>query len=312
MLLRIGTDCSGIEAPIEALKQLNVPFVHKWSCEVDKYARQSILSNYKPEILFEDITQRDHSTLPDVDVYVCGFPCQPFSSVGLKKGLSDPRSNIMLHCIDVIKTKVPLIFVLENVTGFKTTQKGEPYNFLLSALQSIKMEGRQAYNIYVDTLNTKDYGIPQNRSRIYIVGILGNAQQKPYTTPPRIPCRSFDDFIFDKTVHKRFELPYVEKTLLTHKNIKLDELDGNWVISRTKFCTLMKDMSPTLITNPAHYLVKYNRFMMPTEALLLQGFSKSFVHAVSKTQLVKQIGNSMSVNVLKALFTGLLDIVKFD
>lgn len=95
-MITIGTDCSGIEAPIQALKQLGIPFQHKWSCEIDKFARQSILANYQPEILYEDITKRDHSQLPDVDIYVCGFPCQSFSLMGKKLGTNDPRSNIML------------------------------------------------------------------------------------------------------------------------------------------------------------------------------------------------------------------------
>ena len=131
-MITIGTDCSGIEAPIEALKQLGIPFQHRWACEIDRYARQSILANNQPEIMYEDITKRDHSQLPDVDLYVCGFPCQSFSLMGKKKGTQDPRSNIMLHCIDVIKTKRPPIFILENVKNFKFIEKGKPFNYLLN------------------------------------------------------------------------------------------------------------------------------------------------------------------------------------
>jgi DNA (cytosine-5)-methyltransferase 1 len=111
-MLRIGTDCSGIEAPIEALKQLGIPFEHKWACEIDRFARTSILANYQPEIIYEDITKRDNSELPDIDIYVCGFPCQSFSLMGKKLGSNDPRGNIMMHCIDVIKKKQPSIFIL--------------------------------------------------------------------------------------------------------------------------------------------------------------------------------------------------------
>lgn len=85
--LRIGTDCSGIEAPIEALKQMRIPFEHVWSCEIDPYARKSIEANYKPNILYEDIFKRNHNTLPDIDIYVCGFPCQPFSMARKRKGI---------------------------------------------------------------------------------------------------------------------------------------------------------------------------------------------------------------------------------
>jgi DNA (cytosine-5)-methyltransferase 1 len=113
----VGTDCSGIDAPIEALTQLKILFKHKWSCENDKFARMSIEANYNPEIMYEDISNRNHKLLPSVDIYVCGFPCQPFSFLGDYLGLHDKRSKIMDHCIQVIRLKKPKLFVLENVKG---------------------------------------------------------------------------------------------------------------------------------------------------------------------------------------------------
>jgi len=94
-MLRIGSDCSGIEAPIQALQQLGIPFEHSFCCEKDKYALQSIKANYTPKKIYTDITKRKHSLLPDIDMYVCGFPCQPFSLMGNKMGTEDSRSNIM-------------------------------------------------------------------------------------------------------------------------------------------------------------------------------------------------------------------------
>ena len=122
--LRIGTDCSGIEAPIQALRQLGIPHRHVWSSDIDKFCIQSIKSNYDPERLYGDpngpypdgdITKRDHSTLPDIDLYVCGFPCQPFSIAGDRKGFEDKRGNVFWSCLDVIKVKQPKYFILENV-----------------------------------------------------------------------------------------------------------------------------------------------------------------------------------------------------
>jgi site-specific DNA-cytosine methylase len=85
--IRIGTDCSGIEAPIQALKQLKIPFEHVFSSEIDDYCIQSIKSNYTPNIIFGDkegmfpegdITKRNVNDIPDIDLYVCGFPCHDF------------------------------------------------------------------------------------------------------------------------------------------------------------------------------------------------------------------------------------------
>ena len=187
-MLRIGTECSGIEATIEALKQLNIQFEHSFSCEKDKYALQSIKANYNPKKIYTDITKRKHLLLPDIDIYVCGFPCQPFSLMGNKMGTEDSRSNIMYQCIKVIKKKLPKIFILENVKNFKFIQNGEPFNYLLSQLKKIKNHNKEiAYNVYFDILNTKDYGIPQNRERIFIIGIRKDIQKKHYTTPEKLP-----------------------------------------------------------------------------------------------------------------------------
>jgi DNA (cytosine-5)-methyltransferase 1 len=302
-MITIGTDCSGIEAPIEALKQLGISFQHKWSCEIDKFARKSILANYHPETLYEDITKRDHSQLPDVDIYVCGFPCQSFSLIGKKLGTNDPRGNIMLHCIQVIKAKQPPIFILENVKNFKFIQKGKPFKYLINELRSIIDEqGDQIYNVYPDIYNTKDYGIPQNRERIYIIGIKCDIQIEGFVKPQLLPMRPLDDFIIDKNVYNIQLMPYTfDKINQFYKN-KINILKkSNYVISRTKYVTIMNNISPTIITNPTHYLAKYKRYMTPTECLLLQGFTNTFKQVVTNTQIIKQTGNTMSVNVLKTI-----------
>lgn len=300
--ITIGTDCSGIEAPIEALKQLGIPFQHKWACEIDKFARQSILANYQPEILYEDITKRDHSQLPDVDIYVCGFPCQSFSLMGKKRGTQDPRSNIMLHCIEVIKKKLPPIFILENVKNFKFIENGKPYNYLINELAGIvDEEDEQVYNLYPDIYNTKDYGIPQNRERIYIIGIRQDIQTDEYCKPQVLPMRQLDDFVIDKQIC----VSEVQSKIIMDK-LSSNTLD-NTIITPFAFCSPSKNISPTLTTQCYRfYLTKYTRTLHHNECLLLQGFRTSFKKVVSKTQLCKQIGNSMSVNILKEILKQIL------
>ena len=121
--LRVGTDCSGIEAPIQALRQLKIPFKHIFSSDIDKYCIQSIKANYDPEIIFGDkdgpypngdITTRNIDDVPDIDLYVCGFPCQPFSQAGQRKGFEDKRGNVFWSCLEVIERKQPKYFILEN------------------------------------------------------------------------------------------------------------------------------------------------------------------------------------------------------
>lgn len=294
-MITVGTDCSGIEAPIEALKQLGISFRHKWSCEVDKFARQSIMANHKPEIMFEDITTRDHSKLPDVDMYVCGFPCQSFSKIGKLKGTRDTRGKIMYHCIQVIEIKQPPVFILENVKNFKYIENGKPFKHLLRSLAKIKNKDKQVYNIYYDIYNTKDYGIPQNRERLYIIGIKKDIQVQVFTKPTPIPMKNLDNIIAKNVP----ELPVIWNSI--QKNMINIHPDTK-IITPFGFGSAPKHVCPALTTSCSKYfIVTYKRFLTPEECLQLQGFSK-FNIAVSDTQLYKQAGNTMSVNVLKHIF----------
>ena len=299
MPLRIGTDCSGIEAPIQALLQLGIPFEHEWACEKDTFALASIKANYKPKKIYTDITKRKHALLPDIDLYVCGFPCQPFSLMGNKMGTEDSRSNIMYQCIKVIQKKLPKYFILENVKNFKFIQQGQPFNFLLNQLQNIKNNDKEiAYNVYHDILNTKDYGIPQNRERIFIIGIRKDIQKESYITPEKIPMRPLDDFIIDKTIYENINIPN------TIQN-KLDKINNqqNYICCCDNYTLPMINICPTLTYSGCKYMYHstYNRYLTTKECLLLQEFPINFINIVGDVKLCNQIGNSMSVNVLKVL-----------
>jgi DNA (cytosine-5)-methyltransferase 1 len=294
--MRVGTDCSGIEAPIEALNQLRIPVDHKWSCEINPFARMSIMANHKPTHLYEDIT-KPRPNLPDIDLYVCGFPCQPFSLIGQKKGTTDARSSIMVHCIEVIKKKLPTFFILENVKNFKTVEGGAPFSYLMNELESL---GK--YSIYADIYNTKDYGIPQNRERLYIIGILTSKQKKQFKVPSKVHhtlALSLEkDILLDRRIHN---LPPKVNALKVIRANNLRLTDNN-VIACAGYGNYMKDMTPTLTCSTPMYLTKYKRYLTPHECLALQGFrSNKFKQVVSNSQLFRQAGNSMSVNVLKAI-----------
>ena len=309
-MLRIGTDCSGIEAPIQALQQLGIPFEHSFSCEIDKYALQSIKANYHPKKIYHDITKRKHALLPDIDIYVCGFPCQPFSLMGNKMGTEDSRSNIMYQCIKVIQKKLPKVFILENVKNFKFIQNGQPFNYLINQLTHIKNKNKElAYNVYHDILNTKNYGIPQNRERIFIIGIRKDIQKENthYTTPEKLPMQNLDDFIIDKTIHNVVINKNGQKII---NKFNLTSSLNN-IIACAGFGNYMLNICPTLTCGTVYYLTKYKRYLTPREALLLQGF-KDFVQTSGNTITFKQIGNSMSVNVLKALFKKIFDITHLN
>jgi DNA (cytosine-5)-methyltransferase 1 len=294
--LRVGTDCSGIEAPIQALKNLGINFEHVFSCEIDKYARQSIRANYEPGILYEDITTRDHSALPDIDLYVCGFPCQPFSHAGTRRGVDDPRGTIFWHCLETIKEKLPFVFILENVRGLLSINNGETFKEIIKSLKEIGM-----YKVEWKLMNTKDYGIPQNRSRVYIVGIRDDYNIQ-FTWPIEKymkPLSKYVDIFDDK------KEPMMPSAVQMLDNIPINSLfiDTNF----RKYTYPNSDkICPTIMSRCYTWCVPMSRYANIKELLSLQGFPKDFIQVVSKTQMKRQIGNSMSVNVLNDIFRNIL------
>ena len=294
--LRIGTDCSGIEAPIQALQQLGIQHRHVFSSDIDKYAIQSIKANYQPEKIFGDITNRDIDEVPDIDVYICGFPCQTFSMAGHRKGFDDKRGNVFFSCLEVIKEKEPKFFILENVKGLINHNKGETFKRILGELESL-----EHYSIHWDLLNTKDYGIPQSRPRVFIVGFRVDVQTGPFNFPEVLDMPDIHHYIDQEDNSSRALPPRVAKvnymdTIPTDAAFVDFSLHGRSHFPNSgTVCSCICRMS-------ALWCVPKQRFANCKELLSLQGFPSDFKQVVSNTQMKRQIGNSMSVNVLVEIF----------
>ena len=111
--ITVGTDCSGMDVPILALRNLGVNYRHVFSSDIDLQSKQFIMKNYPPEQFFDDIRLRDNRVLQkDMDIYVAGFPCQPFSVAGYQNGLDDPRGKIINHVLHHIDHNQPKLFVV--------------------------------------------------------------------------------------------------------------------------------------------------------------------------------------------------------
>lgn len=296
----IGTDCSGIEAPIQALKQLKVQFNHVFSSDIDKNVKISINANYDPDFFYEDMTKRKVSDLPNMDIYVCGFPCQSFSLAGQRKGTNDKRGTIFWHCLKVIKNKLPKIFLLENVKGLLSIDKGKTFKKIIKDLNKI-----EKYQVEWKILNTKDYGIPQNRERVFIVGIRNDYFKKvlknKYVWPKKKRMTSLSKYI-DKKDNSKSNLPKSAKNMM--KRIPEDSLFIDLNFRKHNYPN-SNVYSPCLMTQGLLWCVPKNRYANIKECLSLQGFPKTFKQEVSDSQMKKQIGNSMSVNVIKELFKSL-------
>jgi DNA (cytosine-5)-methyltransferase 1 len=297
-ILRVGTDCSGIEAPIQALIQMNIPFKHVFCSDIDKYCIQSIKANYNPEIIFGDkngdfpegdITKRDINDVPDIDLYICGFPCQPFSMAGERKGFNDKRGNVFFSCLELIERKQPKYFILENVKGLISHDKKNTWKVICDELLKLEKYG---YIVKWKILNTKDYGIPQNRERIFIVG-----NKEDFEWPKIKEMDDLKNYVDnDDNVYRN--IPDCSKKLLDI--VPKDAIFIDIGYRHHKHVNSNK-YSPSLTCNNRLWNIKKSRYANIKERLKLQGFNLNFKQVVSKTQMDKQIGNSMSVNVLKCL-----------
>jgi len=301
--LRIGTDCSGIEAPIQALKKMKIKYSHEWSCEIDKHAQASIKANYNPKILYDDITKRQVSKLPDIDIYVCGFPCQTFSMAGKRQGFEDTRGTVFFYCVKVIRKKRPNVFILENVKGLLSHDNGNSWKTVLSTLNKLK-----DYNIYYKVLNTRHYGIPQNRERIFIIGIKKTSmrQGQVFEFPTKKKMKDVRSYIDTKDTSKDNLTQRLKEPVKKSKGVFVDL---GFICFNNYNNKRFQTYTPTILRQSALWCVPMKRKANVKEYLSLQGFPKSFKQVVSDRQLIMQVGNSMSVNVLVQLFKCVFKVI---
>jgi len=318
--LKVGTDFSGIGAPEMALNNLGIDYEQVFSCEIDKYARQSYLAMHQaPGKFYNDITQRDHKEVEQLDLYVAGFPCQAFSIAGQRKGFDDVRGTLFFNVAEFIRINQPKMFILENVKGLLSHDNGRTYQTItdiltngggtLNSQMSLDVfDDGLGYHCYAQVLNTKHYGIPQNRERIFIVGFKG-----------------FRDFSFPKKEPLKLRLKDMlqdnpsDKYLLSKKKIstliKSDRAIGFSNIESKKIANCIIALYHKIPTDGEYLQVNCNeseriRRLTPLECWRLQAFpDAAFFKAqevCSDTQLYKQAGNSISVNVLERILNKMI------
>jgi len=223
--MNIGTDCSGVGAPEQAMDNLGVPYKLVFACEKDKYARKTFEKNHRPGVFFEDITTREHDGIEQLDIYVAGYPCQAFSNAGERGGENDPRGTIFYHGLEFMKKNRPRAFVLENVPGMLNVKGVNILKKWLDLLAShvndqapMFSTANLGYRCYWKILNTLDYGIPQNRERVFIVGLRDDCDT--FSFPPGIALNTTLYDILETNVAKKYYLnaSAIKRILSRNKN----------------------------------------------------------------------------------------------
>ncbi len=289
---------SGIESALQALKNLDIKYNHLFSSDIDKFAKKSLLANYTPDVFYDDIYSEKKSC--KLDLYMASPPCQSFSSAGNREGTSVPKGLIFNRCIEVIKETDTNTFILENVRGLMTIDKGQTFKSIINQLESLG-----TYNIYWKLLNTKDYGLPQSRPRIFIVGIKKSVMTKEFTWPEPIEMKSLESII-DYTDTSTSKIPINKPEILEKiSRSKSTFIDLGW---QNFTSGSYEHYSQCLTACSTMWNLKMNRKANVKELLRLQGFNENFKQVVSYTQMKRQIGNSISVCVLEEIIKEIINV----
>lgn len=304
-----------------------------FSSEWDKFSQRTYAVNFG-HLPQGDITKISALDIPDHDILLGGFPCQAFSQAGLKKGFSDSRGTMFFEIQRILAEKRPKAFLLENVKQLQGHDKGRTLAHILEILEgtseqvvpetiAMSAESRKAlstklqYQVFYKVLRARDFGIPQNRERIFIVGFDREHFGKDidfhdifsWPSPPETPTRLGNILEDSRTVESKYTIS--DKLWQGHLRRKSEHLEkgngfgysmfnSNSSYTSTLSARYYKDGSEILIDQTE--LNKNPRKLTPRECARLQGFPESFItDAVSDGQAYKQFGNSVCVPVIRAV-----------
>jgi DNA (cytosine-5)-methyltransferase 1 len=312
----VATDCSGLGSPVLVLQRMGLPYRYIWASDTEKACRTMLRRHCAPENLYRCIYSRPCQELPKPDLYVVGFPCQPFSGAGKRQGFAGPGGTIFFEVLETIRLMRPKAFLLENVDGLCSAGQG---TYLDSIAESLQQLG--GYNIHWKVLNTKDHGIPHNRSRIFFVGIRQDSDDGSFCFPSPAPPADIREFLDQRVGRPSYaDLPPTTQSTARHNVLQLlsdieakgaDPFFEPWIFECDGSLPYMKaflGVSPCITRSryQGHWLSNMGRRMSQQEALRLQGFDDSFENVVTERQFRQMLGNGMSLNVLERIFCRLL------
>lgn len=370
-IVNIGTLFSGIGAIEYAFKRLNINTKIQFACDIDKFVKQSYFANYEidEENWYNDVTQLDATKYKNkLDILVGGSPCQSFSMVGKRRGFEDTRGTLFYEFARIVMETQPKVFIFENVKGLINHDNGQTFEIIKATFDEL------GYKYSYQVLNSKDYGIPQHRERIFVVGFKDHDTN--FTFPETIQleykmqdfledyidCKYYlkekgikfvtstfnrnkrytqingdialcqkanqqfnwhGDFVFEEKENPEFDEFIFDVNSVEEKYYLSDKVRDYVLKEGTKnFKTsiktdlevarpLLQSMHKMHRAGVDNYVTHTGRIrkLTPKECLRLMGFRDDFKQVVSDTQLYRQAGNSIVVDVLIAILKQ-MDITK--
>lgn len=318
MKLKVLSLFSGIGAFEKALKNIEIEYELVGFSEIDKYAIKSYcaIHDVNESLNLGDVTKVDSSNIENFDLLVGGSPCQNISIMRktavenrIPEGLLGDESKLFFDYVRILNNKLPKYFVFENVRNLLSSNNGEDF-------ETVKELLGENYNIYYKLLNSSDYGVPQTRRRIFIVGKRKDLGNFNYEFPNSIELKITAQDLLEKSVDDKYYL-----TEKMYKTVMSTGTKG-WYAKPETDCKIAKPLVKTMhkmhrASTDNYYHTEYKpnnktnlRRLTPLECFRLQGFSDDDFNKVknikmSDTQMYMQIGNSITVNVLEEIFKNL-------
>ena len=308
--------------------QIETVFVSEW----DEHAQKTYKANFEDDFeIAGDITEINESDVPSFDICLAGFPCQAFSLAGKRQGFEDDykglcRGTLFLDVARICEKHKPAVIFCENVKGLAIHDKGRTFKIICKTFEDL------GYKVFSDILNSKNFGVPQNRERIYVVAFRNDIAPEEFIFPKMTDdTKRLWDIREENPVPAKYYLSdvYVE-TLRKHKARHESKGNGfgyeirDWSdVAGAIVCggmgrerNLVIDKRQKNLTPTTHIKGKVNkegiRKMTPREWARLQGFPDSFVLPLADTHLYKQFGNSVTVNVIEAIATRIKEVLEND
>jgi DNA (cytosine-5)-methyltransferase 1 len=262
-----------------------------FASEWDDDARKTYFENFKnisPHLFYEkpdlslfsgDITRVDVNKIPDHDLLCGGFPCQPFSQAGFKKGFEDTRGTLFFNIAEIIKTKKPKAFFLENVKGLLKHDNGKTFEVIKNVLNEL------GYSFHYKIVKASDFNLPQHRPRIFMVGFRKDINDKKFSFPKPIPLIMTMNDVFDgANVNRKigFTLRVGGK--------------GSGINDRRNWDGYIVNGKTLRIT--------------PKEAKRMQGFPDGFIFPVNTSAAMKQLGNSVAIPAIQHTAKEIIKVLK--
>jgi len=246
-MIKVGSDFSGVGAFNQALNRLGIDYKEVFACDMDKYARQTFIYNYgEPEYYPTNVYEREIPT-ESLDIYMTSPPCQAFSLAGKRLGKDDKRGILFFNSHEFIQVNKPRFFIFENVKGLLSDNGGRTFQEWVNMLGGKSVNGvpilfpyedAVPYHLYWQVLNAKHHGVPQNRERVFLIGIRDDADNKFRFPAEEVLTKRLKD-VLESEVDEKFFLSdkmisYISKDRQGNENLVVNREVANAITCEIK------------------------------------------------------------------------------